>query len=188
MLGRLLDVNGNLRAHLMDNPPPPAKKVFTAKYPIPVLTNYEVKDYPPQYWSSWTRVPLTGSEVQPWLNVPEFKRQLERVGIDTTTESVSLILNDLEFGADIGASGRARLPTTEKNARSAFEYGDRLQEALQDLILQGAMLGPLFEEEVDLTTAKVHSMGTKVKPTGKVRSLVDCSKPRLEFEGTPGFV
>ena len=31
-------------------------------------------------------------------------------------------------------------------------------------------------------------MGTKVKPTGKVRSLVDCSKPRLEFEGTPGFV
>ena len=141
MLGRLLDVNGDLRAHLMDNPPPPAKKVFTAKYPIPVLTNYEVKDYPPQYWSSWTRVPLTGSEVQPWLNVPEFKRPLERVGIDTTTESVSLILNDLEFGADIGASGRARLPTTEKNAISAFEYGDRLQEALQDLILQGAMLG-----------------------------------------------
>ena len=62
-------------------------------------------------------MPLTGSQVQPWLHVPEFRRQLEQVGIDTTTESVSLILNDLEFGADIGASGRAKLPTTEKNAR-----------------------------------------------------------------------
>ena len=188
MLGRLQDVNCALKAHLMDNPLPPAKKVFTAKYPIPVLEDYDVDHYPPHYWSSWTRVPLTGSEVQPWLNVPEFRRQLQQVGIDTASESVSLILNDLEFGADIGASGRARLPTTERNARSAFEYGDRLQEALQELILQGAMLGPLFKEEVDLTTAKVHAMGTKVKPNGKVRSLVDCSKPRLEFEGTPGYV
>ena len=36
--------------------------------------------------------------------------------------------------------------------------------------------------------AKVHAIGTKVKPTGKVRSLVDCSKQRLDFEGTPGYV
>ena len=50
------------------------------------------------------------------------------------------------------------------------------------------MLGPLTEEEVDLSIAKIHAMGTKVKPTGKVRSLVDCSKPRLESEGTPGFI
>ena len=113
-------------------------------------------------------MPLTGSKVQPWLNVSEFRRQLQQVGIDTTSESVLLILNDLEFGADIGASGRARLPTSERNARSAFEYGDRLQKALQELILQGAMIGPLFKEEVDLSMAKVHAMGTKVKPTGKV--------------------
>ena len=113
---------------------------------------------------------------------------MEQVGIDTTADSVSLILSDLESGADIGATGRARLPTTEKNAKSAFQHGDRLQEALQDLILQGAMLGPLFEEEVDLTRAKVHAMGTKVKPTGKVRSLLDCLKPRRKFEGTPGYV
>ena len=65
----------------------------------------------------------------------------------------------------------------ERNARSVFEYGDRLQEALQELILQGAMLGPLTEEEVDLSIAKIQ--GTKVKPNGKVGSLVDCSKPRL---------
>ena len=87
------------------------------------MPDYNVDYYPQQYWSNWTRVPLTCSEVQPWLNVPEFRKQLEQVGIDTTSDSVSLILKDLEFGADIGASGRARLPTAEKNAKSAFEHG-----------------------------------------------------------------
>ena len=107
------------------------------------------------------------------------------MGIDTTTESVPLILNDLEFGADIGASGRARLPTLEKNSRSAFKYGDRLQEALQDLILQGAKLGPLFEEEVDLTTAKFHAMGSKLKPSGKSCGLF---KTNAGVRRDPGFV
>ena len=125
-MGRLLDVNSDLKAHLEDRPLPPPKKVFTAKYPIPVLPDYNMDYYPPQYWSNWTRVPLTESKIQPWLNVPEFRKQLERVGIDTTSDSVSLILKDIEFGADIGASGRARLPTAEKNAKSAYEHGDRL--------------------------------------------------------------
>ena len=31
-------------------------------------------------------------------------------------------------------------------------------------------------------------MATKLKPTGKVRSIVDCSGPHTEFAGTPGFV
>ena len=126
MLGRLRDVNDDLRAHLMASPPPPAQKVFTPKYPIPVLKDYEVDFYPPEYWSGWIRVPLTGSAIHPWIDVPEFRRQLEQVGIDTTSDSVSMILNDLQFGATIGATGRARLPTAEKNARSSFAYGDRL--------------------------------------------------------------
>ena len=187
-LHRLLEANADLRSHLSESPEQPAKKVFTAKYPIPVLADYDVPSYPPKYWAEWFRVPITGSKLTPWVNVPEFRRQLESVGVDITSDSVSLILRDLEHGADIGATGRARLPTMERNARSAFEYGDRLQEALQELILQGAMLGPLTEEEIDLAIAKIHAMGTKVKPTGKVRSLVDCSKPRLESEGTPGYI
>ena len=76
MLGRLRDVNDDLRAHLMASPPPPAKKVFTAKYAIPVLPDYEVEVYPPEYWSGWIRVPITGSGIHPWLDVPEFRRQL----------------------------------------------------------------------------------------------------------------
>ena len=76
-------------------------------YPIPVLTDYDITSYPPHYWAEWFRVPLTGSQLAPWVNIPEFRRQLEAVGIDITSDSVSLILRDLEHGADIGATGRA---------------------------------------------------------------------------------
>ena len=126
--------------------------------------------------------------MQPWLNVKEFKKQLEGVEIDTSTKSVALVLRDLKHGAEIEATDRARLPTNEKIAWLAYEYGDCLQEALEELILQGAMSGPLFEKEIHLDNVKVHAMGTKIKPNGKVVSLVDFSKLRLEFEGTAGYM
>ena len=68
-------------------------------------------------WQLQSRVvPLSGSKVKPWLNVNEFKKYLEGVGIDTSTKLVALVLRDLEHGTEIGATGRARLPTNEKNA------------------------------------------------------------------------
>ena len=132
--------------------------------------------------------PRRGNPVSPVSPVSQFAKQLRSVGIDTTSDLVETVLNDLEHGADIGATGGARLPTKEENARSAFTYRDRLQEALQELILQGAIIGPLFEEEVEIKEIKVHAMDTKLKPTGKVRSLVDCSKPRLESSATLGYM
>ena len=48
-----------------------------------------------------------------------------------------------------------------------------MQGALQELILQGAMTGPLFKKEIHLDNVKVHAIGTKIKPNGKERSLVD---------------
>ena len=39
-LQRLREVNASIKAHNEPNPPPLAKKVFTAKYLIPVLDNY----------------------------------------------------------------------------------------------------------------------------------------------------
>ena len=56
-LHRLREVNASIKAHNEPNPPPLAKKVFTAKYLIPVLDNYNFDIYPPIYWDGWTRVP-----------------------------------------------------------------------------------------------------------------------------------
>ena len=125
---------------------------------------------------------------EPWIDTKEFKRQLMEAGINPDTAANGTILRDLEHGANIGATGRARLPTEGKNSRQAYEHGGRLQEALQELLYQNAMKGPLDRDEIPYPEIKVHSMSAKLKPTGKVRSIVDCSGPYTEFEGTPGFI
>ena len=50
------------------------------------------------------------------------------------------------------------------------------------------MKGPLNRSEIPDEEIKVHSMAAKLKPNGKVRTIVDCSGPRTESEGTPGFI
>ena len=168
LLQRVLEVNAELEANAAASPPLPPQKSFTAKYLIKVMIDYEIPIYPAIYWAGWERIPLTGSKVTPWLNVEEFARQLTTAGIDILAPKIKLILSNLENGANPGASGRARLPTHESNAHSALEHGDRFQEALRELKLQGAMLVPLSGKEVDTDKIKVYTMGTKIKPNGKV--------------------
>ena len=50
------------------------------------------------------------------------------------------------------------------------------------------MKGPLDRDKIPNANIKIHLMATKLKPTGKVRSIVDCSGPRTEYEGTSGFI
>ena len=164
-------------------PQVPPQKPFTPKYPIPVLEDYSKDIYPLHYWGTWEKFPLEAGTVTPWLNTGEFRRQLIEAGINVDSTANMEILNDLEKGANIGASGRSRLPTMGRNSKLAYQYGDRLQEALQELILQGAMKGPLRRNKIPYKDIKVHSMSTKLKPNGKVRSIVECSDPRTEFEG-----
>ena len=169
-------------------PQVPPQKPFSSKYPIPVLEDYSKEIYPLHYWGTWEKFPLEAGTVTPWLDTGEFRKQLISAGINVDSAANMEILQELEKGANIGASGRSRLPTTGKNSRLAYQYGDRLQEALQELILQGAMKGPLRRDEIPYKDIKVHAMSAKLKPNGKVRSIVDCSDPRTEFEGTPGFM
>ena len=50
------------------------------------------------------------------------------------------------------------------------------------------MKGPLDRDEIPYADIKVHSMAAKLKPTGKVCSIVDCSGPYTEDAGIPGFI
>ena len=108
--------------------------------------------------------------------------------MDPNSKANRTILKDLEHGAVIGASGRARLPTEGENTKLAYQYGDCRQEVLQELLLQGAIKGPLDRDKILSKNIKVQSMSAKLKPMGKVLSIVDCSGPRTEFEGTAGFI
>ena len=187
-LARLKDANEDIRTSMEPLPQVPPQKPFVPKYPIPEMDDYHKDVYPLHYWSTWEKFPLDGGTVTPWIDTAEFRRQLAEACIDPNSAANRQILNDLEHGANIGASGRGRLPTTGTNTKLAYQYGSRLQEALQELLLQGAMKGPLDRSEIPDKDIKVHLMAAKLKPNGKVRSIVDCSGPRTEAEGTPGYI
>ena len=186
-LARLEDVNEDIKTSMEPLAQVPLQKVFKPKYPIPALPDYK-KIYPLNYLGSWEKFPIGDGTAEPWINTTEFRRQLIEAGISPDTAANSTILNDLEHGANIGATGRARLPTEGKNSRLAYEHGSRLQEALQELLYQNAMKGPLDRDEIPYPEIQVHSMSAKLKPTGKVRSIVDCSGPYTEFDGTSRFI
>ena len=187
-LERLRDVNEDIRTSMEPLAQVPPQKVFKPKYPIPALSDYNKDIYPHSYWGAWEKFPIGNGSAEPWINTKEFRRQLISVGINPDSVANRTILNDLEHGANIGATGRARLPTEGRNSKLAILHGSRLQEALQELLYQNAMKGPLDRDEIPYEEIKVHSMSAKLKPTGKVRSLVVCSGPYTEFEGTPGFI
>ena len=86
----------------------PPQKPFVPKYPIPVLNDYNKEVYPLHYWGSLEKFPLDGDTVTPWIDMAEFRKQLTKAGIDPDTAANKLILNDLEHGANIGASGRGK--------------------------------------------------------------------------------
>ena len=187
-LSRLKDVNEDIRTSMEPLAQVPPQKVFVPRYPIPALSNNEKEIYPLSYWGSWEKFPIGDGTAKSWIDTKEFRRQLLEVGIDPDTDANRTILNDLEHGENIGATGRARLPTEGKITKLAYEHGSRLQEALQELPYQNAMKGPLDRGEIPYSDIKIHSMAAKLKPTGKIRSIVDCSGPHTEFEGTSGFV
>ena len=60
-LHRLRKVNADIKAHNEQNPPPIAKKVFTAKNLIMVLDDYNFDQYPPIYLAGWTRLHISGT-------------------------------------------------------------------------------------------------------------------------------
>ena len=139
-------------------PQVPPQKPFVPKFPIPVLDDYNKEVYPLHYWGTWEKFPLDGGTVTPWIDTAEFRKQLAEAGIDPKSAANRQILDNLEHGANMGASGRGRLPTTGTNTKLAYQYGSRLQEALQELLLKGAMKGPLDRSEIPDEYIKVHSM------------------------------
>ena len=135
-------------------------------------------------------MPLSTLKVSSWVNVDEFAHQLLQAGFDPSSPVVTKVLHTLRHGAPLGATGRSRLPTWEQNAASAINLGPRVQECIQELIIQGAYLGPLTLPEVRarFPSMKVHALGAKIKPNGKTRPIVDASKPRTEDLGAPGWL
>ena len=96
------------------------------------------------------------------------------------------VVHRLDHDADIGCTGRGRLPTFSSNAKSAYIYGERVADSLAELIKDGLMVGPLDEEEIPWDDISVSSILVRLKPNGKARIIVNFSAP--DNEDGPGSV
>ena len=172
------------RAQEAAPPPAPPPKVFVPKFDIPVLKDYSEEVFPSEYWDAWPVFPLSEAKVQSWVDVEALKGLCVKAGIPIDTGLAAEVLHDLEFGADIGARGRSRLPTWGKNGKTAFQYGERVQDTLASFIKKGIYVGPLKMEELEGWSIKVHPLTVRLKDDGSVRVIVDASYPYVvEPEG-----
>ena len=170
-------------------PTEPGLVDFHPKHCLQKLEDYSLCVFPAQYWSKWKKrsldMLLPGSS---WVSAQGLRDLAERAQFPHYS-MLDRVCERLENGAKVGCEGRGRLPTVAKNARSVFEYGDRVSDALQTWVCEGIAAGPLREEELArLGDFTVNPLGGKLKPNGKMRVLVDASSPHDRDESVPGWI
>ena len=123
-------------------PPLPAPASFNPKFKLPTLSTYR-GEFKASYWAKWRKRTLT--DVLPhksWVSSSALRDMADRAGYQDI-DRLGRVCHRLENGAEIGCRGRGRLSTEHHNADSAYEYGDRISDALQDWVVQGICAGPL---------------------------------------------
>lgn len=158
----------NLR--IPDLPPP---KLFKQKYPLPVLTDYNV-EFPPWFWSM---LPSNLNEpASSLVNGDTLYKLAVSYGFKDLA-MLDTIKNDLKYGAEIGCKGKFRNPSRATNAPSAYENGAQVTDAICDWLAKGFAYGPINLDEVP-GTAKFSGIMTRPKPNGSVRIILNLSAPK----------
>ena len=153
-------------------PPLPPQTVFTPKYKLPVLKDYQ-KNAPESFWTVFPKN-LTG-QGQSLVRSEKLQALANQVpSIDKTT--LGLVLNDLRHGAKIGCSGAFRDPSRASNAPSAYEDGHKVTDAICDWVNKKFAYGPVRLDEVP-KNAKFSGIMTRAKPNGSVRIILNLSSP-----------
>ena len=160
-------------------PPLPPSKEF-----VPKMNLQRLKDYrrPPlaKFWTSWPK--RTFEQALPsksWVSSSKLRELAVKYQYNDWA-NLEKVCHRLDIGADIGCTGRARLPTFSTNAKSAYQYGDRVCDALAEMISDGIMVGPLDEEEVPWRDITISPIMVRLKPTGKARIIINLSHPETE--------
>ena len=168
-----------LKVAKLDPPELPKLKEFTPKMNLPKLQSYK-GNAPLGYWKNWPK--RTFEQMIPtksWVSSAKLKELALNYNY-SDWDRLERVCERLENGADIGCTGRARLPTECSNASSALEYGERVADGLAEMIAKGLIVGPLEEEEIPWTDITVSAIMVRLKPNGKARLIVNLSKPDNE--------
>ena len=146
---------------------------------LPILGNYK-KILPASYWLHWNK--RTFEETLPsksWVSGAKLRELCDLLGYKDQ-DRLHRVCQRLENGADIGCRGRARLPTITPNSPSAYEYGARVADSLQEWINQGIVVGPLLREEVPWPDITINQTMVRLKPNMSARIIVNMSSPKTD--------
>ena len=167
------------------SPAVPPLKEFKPKMGLPKLANYR-KSPPAGFWNQWPKRTFEQTALaKSWVSSSRLKELAKTYGY-TDWARLERVVQRLDHGADIGCTGRGRLPTFSSNAKSAYIYRERVADSLAELIKDGLMVGPLDEEEIPWDDISVSSILVRLKPNGKARIIVNFSAP--DNEDGPGSV
>ena len=86
------------------------------------------------------------------------------------------IARDIKHGCDLGTRGINLCPSKSSNAPSAFEYGDRVTDAIVDGIKAGIIIGPMRKEDIPFESIKENGIMVKIKPNGSARMILNLSR------------
>ena len=143
---------------------------------IPILSRYD-KPPPPGFWKKFPkdRNIHKGSPFK--INTEKLREWTMKSNPSTITEHLlEEVINDLENGADLAVGDKYK-PTVSKNAASAFEKGKYVTDSIAQGVLSGIFCGPF---DTCPKNATINSMQTAPKPFGKVRIIMNQSKPKGE--------
>ena len=147
---------------------------------IPTRKSYK-GNFEDNFWNNFTRRQLV-KKPESWISGEKLRGLAKRLNYQNQAK-VDKVAETLRKGADLGCVGSARLGTSMRNSPSAYEYGERLLDALEDWLKDDLAAGPFTKAELSKVfegeEVKVNPMAVRLKPNGKARIIIDMSSPHL---------
>ena len=145
-------------------------KIFKPKHKLPTLESYK-GNANSEFWDIFPKNYKFPGKSK--ISHIELQKLVEQCNIKNTDQ----IIHDLKYGASIGCTGEARLPTFSKNSESSYGYGPQVTDAICDWIHKGFAYGPFKREQLP-KNAKISSIMCKPKPNGSARVILNLSAPK----------
>lgn len=148
------------------------EKTFKPKYLLPKLDCY--KNDPGQaFWDKFpSNLTMRNNAL---IDANKLRRLATQAGY-RDTNMLSLVCQDLTFGAEIGCMGVFREPSVSSNSASAVQFGEQVTDAIAAWVAKGFAYGPVLKDDIP-KDAKISGLMCRPKPDGSVRVILNMSAP-----------